>query len=246
MGPTLAWISSTVAPYLCHGASKAPGWTRGQVPALFGGGLQHVHPRHPFPRHRADLNIAWCASQWRFIAGSRYYSLLKLSVSGPLFQVRKPWLNVMVMGRLRKSKSHMCCALRSPSHPTAPVASSTTVMVVPSIMTGPLKGPHLSWTLRCRPPPTDSSWALTPPDAVQGTSLPSAVPERLVYVVHGLDGRNAAHVSCGGVVLLETGVGLEDVAELVELDVGAAVPGPPVTLSPQDVISMPRNSRGTV
>jgi hypothetical protein len=51
----------------------------------------------------------------------------------------------------------------------------------------------------------------------------------LVYVAHGLDGRNAAHDSCGGVVLLETGVGLEDVAELMELDVGAAVPGPPVT-----------------
>jgi len=84
---------------------------------------------------------------------------------------------------------------------------------------------------------------LTPPEATQGRSLPPAVPETLAYREHGVVGRNAAHVSWGGVVLVEPGVELVDVAEL---GVGTAVPGPPVFVSPQDVNSMPRSRRGTV
>jgi hypothetical protein len=48
------------------------------------------------------------------------------------------------------------------------------------------------------------------------------------------------------VVLVEPRVELVDVAELVELGVGMAVPGSPVFMSPQDVNNMPRSRRGTV
>lgn len=72
------------------------------------------------------------------------------------------------------------------------------------------------------------------------------MPETLAYREHWVVGRNAAHVSWGGVVLVEPRVELVDVAGLVELGVGMAVPGLPVFVSPQDVNSMPRSRRGTV
>jgi hypothetical protein len=70
-----------------------------------------------------------------------------------------------------------------------------------------------------------------PPEATQGRSLPSAVPETPVYVVQGLDGRNAAHVSSGREVVVEPG---SELAELVELGEGTAVPRS-AFVSPQDV-----------
>ena len=130
---------------------------------------------------------------------------------------------------------------------------SLAVRVFPVIVAWALKGPHGVLTLSCSSPLTEVSLALTLPEATQGSSLPLAVPETLVYLVHGVDGRNAAHVSWGGVVLVEPGVvlvepGVElvEAAELVELGVGTAVPGPPVFVSPQDVNSMTRSRTGTV
>ena len=123
---------------------------------------------------------------------------------------------------------------------------SLAVRVFPVIVAWALKGPHGVLTLSCSSPLTEVSLALTLPEATQGSSLPLAVPETLVYLVHGVDGRNAAHVSWGGVVLVEPGVELVEAAELVELGVGTAVPGPPVFVSPQDVNSMTRSRTGTV
>ena len=87
---------------------------------------------------------------------------------------------------------------------------------------------------------------MTPPEATQGRSLPPAVPETLAHREHWIVDGNAAHVSWGGAVLVDPRVELVDVAELVELGVGMAVPGSEVFVSPQDVNSMPRSRRGTV
>ena len=74
--------------------------------------------------------------------------------------------------------------------------------------------------------------------------MPPAVPETLAYREHWVVGRNAVHVSWGGVVLAEPRVELVDVAELVEPGEGMAVPDSPAFVSPQDVNSMPRSRRG--
>jgi hypothetical protein len=84
------------------------------------------------------------------------------------------------------------------------------------------------------------------PEATQGSSSPLVVAETPEYLVHGLDGRNAAQVSCGWAVVVALGLELVDIAEMVELGVGKAAPGPPVFASPHDVNSMPRNRNGTV
>lgn len=171
---------------------------------------------------------------------------MKLSVSVPLFQLRVPWLKVISIGRLRKLFTHSCCSPVSAVQPAAPVAMSLAVRVFPVIVAWALKGPHGVLTLSCSSPLTEVSLALTLPEDTQGSSLLLVVPETLVYLVHGVDGRNAAHVSWGGVVLVEPGVELVEASELVELGVGTAVPGPPVFVSPQDVNSMTRSRTGTV
>lgn len=82
--------------------------------------------------------------------------------------------------------------------------------------------------------------------------MPPAVAETLLYLVHGLDGRNAAHASWGGVLLVDPGLELMDAAEVVGIEelavpgVGVAFPGPSAVLSPHDVNNMPRNRRETV
>lgn len=181
----------------------------------------------------------------KVIGGAGCYSLLKLSVSVPLVQLRMPWLNAISMGRLRKFPTHCCCSPVSPVQPDAPRAMSVAVRALPVIVACALKGPHPVVTLSSSSPSTEASATLTLPEAIQGSSLPLVVPETLVYLVHGLDGRNAAHVCWGGVVMVGSGFELVDVAELVELGAGTAAPGPPV-VSPHDVNSMPRNRNGTV
>lgn len=104
-------------------------------------------------------------------------------------------------------------------------------------------------TLSCSSPLTEVNDVLTLPDATQGSSVPPVVPETLLYLVHGVEGRNVAHVSCGGVVLVEPTielVGVAEAGELVAFGVGTSVPGPPVLVSPQDVRSTARNKDGTM
>lgn len=81
------------------------------------------------------------------MGGRGCYSLSKLSVSVPLFQLRVPWLNVSSMGRFRNSITHRCCSPTSPAHPTAPVAMFLTVSVFPVIVACPPRGPHLVVTV---------------------------------------------------------------------------------------------------
>jgi len=99
------------------------------------------------------------------------------------------------MARLRKFVTHSCCSPVSPVQPDAPVAMSLAVSVFPVIVAWALKGPHGVVTLSCSSPLTEVSLALTLPEDTQGSSLPLVVPETLVYLEHGVEGRNAAHVS---------------------------------------------------
>jgi len=173
------------------------------------------------------------------------YSLLKLSMSVPLFQVSVPLLKACSIGRCRKSSTHCCC---SPSflsmHPLAPITTSLTVSVLPEIVAGPLMGAHLESTPSQSSPLTVISSALAPPDATQGRSAPFDMPEMPRYFAHGADGRNAAQDDWGGEVGVEAGTALVDVGD--SADTGTAVSGTPVLTSPQDVSSTPTNRRGTV
>lgn len=125
---------------------------------------------------------------------------------------------------------------------------SLTVRVFPVIVAWALKGPHPVVRLSCSSPLTDVNFAVTLPDASQGISVPPVVPETLPYLVQGVEGRNAAHDSWGWAVMVGPGIELVVVAvagELVEFDVGIAVPGSCVILSPQEVNSTARNKEGT-
>jgi hypothetical protein len=73
--------------------------------------------------------------------------------------------------------------------------------------------------------------------------------------VHGAEGRNAAHVSWGGVVPVEPGVelgvavlvaGVAETGEPVEFGMDTCVPGPPVLVPPQEVNDTARNKDGTI
>jgi hypothetical protein len=175
----------------------------------------------------------------------RHYSVLKLSVSVPLFQVRVPLLKVCSMGRCMKFNTHCCCSPISLSmHPLAPITMSLTVSVVPVIVAGPLIGAQLGTTASQSCPCTTASCALMPPDVAQGRSSPFAVPEMLRYFVHGADGRNTAQDDWGGEVVVEPGTALVDVGDSTET--GTAVSGTAVLTSPQDVSSTPTNKRGTM
>jgi hypothetical protein len=153
-------------------------------------------------------------------------------------------LKVCSIGRFRKSNTHCCWSPALSVQPLAPIAMSLTVSVVAVIVAGPLMGAHLVVTASHRAPFTVVNCALMPSEATHERSWLFAVPEMPVYVLHGADSRNAAHVSVGGEVMVEPGAGLVDVADSTET--GTAFPGPPVPVSPQDVRTMPRDKRGTV
>ncbi|WP_231686096.1 hypothetical protein [Arthrobacter sp. ZBG10] len=177
-------------------------------------------------------------------------------MSVPLVQVSMPWLNAMWMGRFRKSVTHSCCSPLSAVQPDAPVAMSFAARVSPVIVALALKGPHGVVTLSWSSPLTEANAVVTLPAVTQGSSALPDVPETLLYVVQGAVGRKAAHISVGGVVLVEPAIELVgvvalvvDVAESGELVVfraGTSVPGPPVLGSPHDARSSARNKDGTM